>query len=244
MKKFFRNKMESIGSLLQPLLWLMIFSVGMSSFMSDTNMPYSYLTFVLPGMIGFTLVSACINGGTSWINDKTNGIIKTYQVAPISRFSPLIANILSIFSKALLQGIVIIVVGLILGATLKLSVVGFILSIVLIGLFIFAFSGVALYFASKSPNSSAYHMVIFIFQMPLLFLSNALYSLNTLPTVLKVFANLNPMTYLISGIRMLLFDSVQISLSSLIVQIVVLAGFAIFGLLIAKRAYAKIIWEN
>lgn len=244
MKKFYRNKMESIGSLIQPLLWLLIFSVGMSSFMSDASLPFNYLTFVLPGMIGFTLVSACINGGTSWLSDKMNGVVKTYQVAPISRYAPLAANILTILSKSILQGIVIVFVGVVLGATLKVSVVSLILSILLIALFGFGFAGVALYFASKAPNSGAYHMVIFLFQMPLLFFSNALYSTEQLPLVLKLIVSLNPMTYLISGLRALLVSSDLLNYPSLLLQIGFLSIFALFGLLIAKKAYSQIIWND
>ena len=244
MKKFFRNKMESVGSLIQPILWLLIFSVGMSRFISDTNASFNYMTFVLPGIIGFTLVSASINGGTSWIDDRMNGVVKTYQVAPISRCVPLIANILTIVAKSILQGIIIIIMGLILGASIKISLIGLILSILLIVLFVFGFAGVALYFASSAANSGAYHMVIFLFQMPLLFFSNALYGLEQMPVALKAIAYLNPMSYLASGLRALFASSTQIDYVALLVQIGVLALFAAFGLLISKKAYSKLVWKK
>jgi len=244
MKKYYRNKMESIGSLIQPILWLLIFSVGMSSFMSGSESSFSYMTFVLPGMIGFTLVSACVNGGTAWLSDRMNGVVKTYQVAPISRFAPLIANVFTIISKSIIQVVIIVLMGLLLGASLKITLMSVVFSVILIGLFGFGFAGVALYFSSKASNSGAYHMVIFMFQMPLLFFSNALYSAEQLPTLLKIIVKINPMSSLISGLRDLLINPGHMNYPALIVQIGYLSIFGLFGLFIAKKAYSKIIWND
>lgn len=244
MKKFFRNKMESIGSLIQPILWMLIFSVGMSSFMDGSQSSFSYISFVLPGMIGFTLVNACINGGTSWINDRMNGVVKTYQVAPISRYAPLLANVLTIISKALIQTMIIMIIGILLGAKFKITTYSIVFSIILVALFGIGFAGISLYFASKSPNSGAYHMVIFLFQMPMLFFSNALYSAEQLPIAIKIIVSLNPMTFLISGLRDLMVLSNDIDINILFYQISYLIIFAIFGISIAKKSYSDIIYQS
>ncbi|RCW51614.1 ABC-2 type transport system permease protein [Halanaerobium sp. ST460_2HS_T2] len=241
MKKYFRNRMESIGSLIQPMLWLLLFSVGMSSFFQNTNKGFDYLTFVLPGMIGFTLLSASINGGTSWLNERMNGIVKSYMVAPISRFAPLAANVLTVLSKALIQGAIILIVGILLGAKISLAPANILVSLLLIILFGFGFSGIALYFASKAPNNGAYHMVIFMFQMPLLFFSNALYSSEKLPLFFKIVVNLNPMTYLIAGLREMMVLTDSIFTFNLLKEVLALLAFALFGILIAIKAYKEII---
>lgn len=244
MKKFLRNRAESLGTLIQPLLWLLLFSVGMSSFMTGAKGNFDYLSFVLPGMIGFTLVTACINGGTTWLDERMTGIVNTYLVAPISRVTPLVANMLTVVTKALLQSAVIIAVGVLLGAAVRVDLMNGLLSAVLILLFGIGFSGIALYFASKAPNSGAYHMVIFLFQMPLLFFSNALYATETLPVLLQIFVRLNPMTYLITGIRSLMITPSPHGLFDLGVQILVLSGFALLGTVIASNAYKKIIYQE
>lgn len=245
MTKFFRNKMECIGTLIQPMLWLFIFSVGMSRFISNSNNAYDYLSFVLPGMIGFTLISACINGGTTWLNERLTGIVKVYRVAPISRIAPLVANILTVLSKALIQSAVIMIFGVLLGAKINISILQTLIALIMIILFGIGFSGVALYFASKAPNSSAYHMIIFLFQMPLLFFSNALYTAENLPVAIRIIVSINPMTYLISGLRNLLMLQTNNAVTSgVFFSIMVLSLFAFGGLGIAKRAYNKIIYQD
>lgn len=244
MKKYFRNRMESVGSLIQPLMWLLLFSVGMSSFMTGPDGAFDYLTFVLPGMIGFTIVSASINGGTSWIDERMSGIVKTYQAAPISRFAPLVANVMTVLSKVLIQCLVILAVGLLLGASLNVNLISFLIAFLLVILFGIGFSGIALYFASKAPNGGAYHMVIFMFQMPMLFFSNALYTTAQLPLIFKVIATLNPMTYLISGLRRLTAPIPSHGVMDLIVQLAILSVFALFGMIIATNAYKGIIDQD
>ena len=241
MKKYFRNRMESVGSLIQPMMWLLLFSVGMSSFMTG---PDDYLTFVLPGMIGFTIVSASINGGTSWIDERMSGIVKTYQAAPISRFAPLVANVMTVLSKVLIQCLVILVAGLLLGASLNVNPFSLLIAFMLVILFGIGFSGIALYFASKAPNGGAYHMVIFMFQMPMLFFSNALYTTAHLPLIFKVIVTLNPMTYLISGLRRLTAIAPSHGVLDLIVQLAILSMFALFGMMIATKAYKDIIDQD
>jgi len=63
------------------------------------------------------------------------------------------------------------------------------------------FAGLALAFASKTDSSGAYHTLIFLFNLPLLFLSNALYPLDALPRWMQIGALANPTTYVVSGLR-------------------------------------------
>jgi ABC-2 type transport system permease protein len=44
-------------------------------------------------------------------------------------------------------------------------------------------------------------MLIFMLNLPLLFLSNALYPLETMPTWMEIAARINPTTYAVSGMR-------------------------------------------
>jgi len=111
-------------------------------------------------------------------------------------------------------------------------------------LFGIGFSGIALYFASKAPNGGAYHMVIFMFQMPMLFFSNALYTTAKLPLIFKVIVTLNPMTYLISGLRRLTATAPSHGVLDLIVQLAILSMFALFGMMIATKAYKGIIDQD
>ena len=163
--------------LIQPILWVILFGVGMRSLMGTTT-PGSgndYMTFVVPGIVTLTAVSAAIAGGSTWLNERLIGVVKEYLAAPIPRLSILLGNATSIVTKVLIQSIVILIVGLLMGAKLNNHPLGLIGGLLLIAGYGIGFSGFALAVASSTDSSEGYHMMIFLLQLPLLFLSNSLY---------------------------------------------------------------------
>ncbi|MFN2151554.1 MAG: ABC transporter permease, partial [Anaerolineales bacterium] len=117
MKKALVHPEEIVGMLIQPILWVILFGVGMRSLMGTTN-PESgndYMTFVVPGIVALTAVSGAIAGGSTWLSERIRGIVKEYLAAPIPRLSILMGNATSIVTKVLVQSIVILIVGVLMG---------------------------------------------------------------------------------------------------------------------------------
>ncbi len=209
MKKALVHPEEIVGMLIQPILWVILFGVGMRSMM-ETTTPDSgndYMTFVVPGIVALTAVSAAIAGGSTWLNERLIGIVKEYLAAPIPRLSILMGNATSIVTKVLIQSIVILIVGLLMGAMLSDNPLGWFGGLLLIAGYGIGFSGFALAVASSTDSSEGYHMMIFLLQLPLLFLSNSLYPLVTLPTWMQIGAYANPTTYVVTGLRQDYFGS-------------------------------------
>ena len=247
MKKALVHPEEIVGMLIQPILWVILFGVGMRSLMG-TTMPGSgndYMTFVVPGIVALTAVSAAIAGGSTWLNERLIGIVKEYLAAPIPRLSILMGNATSIVTKVLIQSIVILIVGLLMGAKLSDNPLGWLGGLLLIAGFGIGFSGFALAVASSTDSSEGYHMMIFLLQLPLLFLSNSLYPLETLPTWMRIGAYANPTTYVVTGLRQITLGPVptmgSVANIPLWLCFVVSAGFAAFGMNMALRAFRKTI---
>jgi ABC-2 type transport system permease protein len=247
MKKALVHPEEIVGMLIQPILWVILFGVGMRSLMGTTT-PDSgndYMTFVVPGIVALTAVSAAISGGSTWLNERLIGIVKEYLAAPIPRLSILMGNAISIVTKVLIQSVVILIVGLLMGAKLSDNLLGWLGGLLLIAGYGVGFSGFALAVASSTDSSEGYHMMIFLLQLPLLFLSNSLYPMETLPTWMKVGAYANPTTYVVTGLRQITLS--QTPTIGSVVQIplwlcfVVSTGFAAFGMNMALRAFKKTI---
>ncbi len=74
--------------------------------------------------------------------------------------------------------------------------------------------------------------------MPLFFLSNALYPIESMPPVIQTIALGNPMTYVVEAVRNLLITG---DLSNLLLDVVVLVVFDFVMFLIASLAFKKII---
>ncbi len=240
MRKSFLHSEEIIGMLIQPVLWVLLFGVGMTRMLGDTPMggSDSYLTYMLPGIIALTALGGAVTGGFTWLLERVRGIVKEYLVAPIPRLSILLGNALSTVTKALLQVLVIFVVGALVGAQLSFNPLYWLAGLLLISGYTLGFAGLALAFASKTDSTGAYHTIIFLFNLPLLFLSNALYPLDTLPIWMQIGAFFNPTTYVVSGLRQTMLSSgANQETLALWLCFLAVALFAAIGTGVAYRAF-------
>ncbi|MFC2018751.1 ABC transporter permease [Chloroflexota bacterium] len=245
MTKLFVHKEEAIGTLFQPILWVVLFGSGMKSIIGSI-MPGGedvYITFMVPGIIALTAMSGSIAGGLVLVQERLLGIVKEYYVAPISRMSVLMGNALSTVTKSLFQAIVILIIGVLMGALINLEPQGLFGGLIFICGFGLGFAGIGLAVASKASSAGGYHMLIFMFTLPTLFVSNALYPLASLPTWMRFCARANPMSYAVDGLRHTLFQgSANMAGSELIplwLCFVVVLAFGIFGMLLAYVAFRR-----
>jgi ABC-2 type transport system permease protein len=246
MKKSLVHSEEIVGMLIQPILWVVLFGVGMRSLLGAVT-PGSgegYMTFVLPGIIALTAVGAAIGGGSTWLSERLMGIVKEYLVAPIPRLSILLGHAYTITAKVLIQSIIILIVGVLVGARLSSNPLGWLGGLLLIAGYGIGFSGIALAVASKTDSSEGYHMMIFMLQLPLLFLSNSLYPLQTLPTWMLVASLLYPTTYVVTGLRTITLATADIGVVDSIplwLCFLVTILFATLGMALALRAFRSAI---
>ena len=245
MVKSLRNQMEMSGMLIQPILWVVLFGVGMGSLLGP-SMPGGedfYITFMLPGIIALTASGGAIGGGATWLHERLQGIVKEYMAAPIPRMSILMGNALSIFTKGLLKSVVILIVGILVGANLSSNPLGWLGALLLVSGFTLGFAGMALSMASSTDNTGAYHAMIMLLNLPLLFLSNALYPLQTMPTWMRVGALINPTTYVVTGLRYMLINNgaelAQVDGIPLWLCFLAIAIFVIAGMWFAYSAFKK-----
>lgn len=199
---------ETFGLLIQPILWVLLFGVGMQGGMGTTMAEDgNYIAFMVPGIVALSALGGAIAGGSVWLDERTRGIVKEYIVAPIPRLSILMGNTLTIVAKSLFQAVVIFIVGMFMGTQIANNPAGWIGGIVLVAGYSIGFAGIALALASKTDDPGAYHAVIFLLNLPLLFLSNALYPLSSLPQWMQIGARLNPTTYVVDGIRQMVLQN-------------------------------------
>jgi ABC-2 type transport system permease protein len=243
MRKSMSSPDETIGMLLQPILWVVLFGIGMGSLLGATTPggEDSYITFMLPGIIALTALGGAIGGGTEWLNERLQGIVKEYLAAPIPRMSILLGNAFSSMTKSLLQAVIIMIVGVIIGAKLSSNPLGWLGGLLLVAGYGLGFSGIAIAVASKTDSPGGYHMLIFMLNLPLLFLSNALYPLQTMPTWMEIAARINPTTYVVTGMRIMTFGTNNalgtVETIPLWLCFLVVAIFLTFGMVLGYRAF-------
>lgn len=237
MRKFVRNGEELFGTMIQPVLWVALFGVGMRGVVGAGTGAGAgnYVGFILPGIVGLSAMGGAIGGGMTWLDERVRGIVKEYLVAPVSRVSILLGHIGSTLTKALVQAIVIFAVGALLGAGAGGSFAGWSVAVALAIGYAIGFAGLALSLASQTDDLMAYHAMIMLLNLPVLFLSSALYSLESLPGWMRVAAMANPTTYLVDGIRQTVLAG-QVAEFPVWLCLTVVGAFAALGLLLATSA--------
>jgi ABC-2 type transport system permease protein len=181
--KFLGNPEELFGVIVQPILWVVLFGVGMRSAVTiGAGVGDDYVGFMLPGIVALSAMGGAIGGGMVWLDERTRGIVREYLVAPVPRLAILLGNVGSTLTKALVQALVIFVVGLLMGAAVSGDALGWLVALALLVGYAAGFSGLALAVASITDDLMAYHATIMLLNLPVLFLSSALYPLAALPT--------------------------------------------------------------
>lgn len=236
MRKFVQHTEELFGLALQSVLWVVLFGVGMRGMIGAVG-GNDYMSFILPGIIALSALGGAVGGGMVLLDERLRGIVKEYLAAPIPRLSILLGSAASTATKALFQAALMLVVGLLMGARLSVNPIGWLGALALLAVFAIGFSGLALGVAAISRSIAGYHGMIFLFNLPLLFASNALYPLDVLPGWMRVIVLINPATYFIDAVRALAFGTaatLPLWLSGLI-----LIGFAAVSMMFALTLFQR-----
>lgn len=241
MVKFSTNSMEIGGTLGWPLLWVATFGLGMERMVQVDTLGSSYLAFITPGIIALTALSGAVNAGMTLLEEKIKGILKEYFVAPIPRMSILLASTGSGLVKTLAQSLIILVIAILFGARPVADPLNMAAALIYLLLFVMAFVGFSNGVAARSRSVGGYHMLLFVLNLPLLFLSNALYPLETMPLWMRVLAYLNPTTYAVDGMRQSLFG---IGALSPWLNVAVLTAFAAVCLRFGLTGFRRILEQG
>lgn len=243
MRKFISNSMEVGGTLGWPLLWVLFFGLGMQQVVSDQALggAASYLAYIAPGILALTALSGAVNAGMVLLEEKVKGILKEYFVAPIPRMSILLASTGSGLVKTLIQAAIILALAVLLGASITGGIPGLVGAALFLFLYVAAFVGFSNGMALRSKSLGGYHMILFVLNLPLLFLSNALYPLSAMPSWMRVLAYLNPTTYAVDGMRTMLYGVNEIPLA---LDLAMLIAFAILCTWFGLRSFRTLLEGN
>lgn len=260
MTKFFRSKAILFSALLQPVLWLFLYGISMSSninvFFADGSNPHglasvSYMTFMAAGVVGMTILFTCLYAGQNVQFDKQYGLMKEIVVSPMPRSQILFGVTLGGITKALIQITIVILFGYTIGIEFfcGLTIAGTLAAIMGVLLFAVLFSMGLMFLSSaigmKVRDHNVSQAIITLLTLPLFFASNALYPLDSLPIALKVAGWLNPLTHFINGMRFFGIGSdfysfgihYTISTNELLWAFGFLTGFTVIMFFVATEAF-------
>ncbi|MFB6130625.1 MAG: ABC transporter permease [Salinigranum sp.] len=207
MKRFVRSKSRVVSTLALPFLFLVGFWYGFRSVQfpgmsGGTN----YLQFLVPGIVGMTMLFSASFGGLSVLFDRQFGFLKEIMVTPVDRVSIAVGRVVGSTTTAVIQGVLILALSVLVGFR-PVSWLGVLPALAFMVLIAATFIGIGLVFASRIDDFQAFNLIFNFVLFPLLFLSGAIYPVTNFPTVVTYLTYLNPLTYGVDGLRGVLVGS-------------------------------------
>lgn len=234
-KKYFRSRSRIIGSLGQPILFLLAFGFGFGSIYQRAGAG-NYIQFLTPGIIAMTILFTSIFTGIEIIWDRQFGFLKETMVAPVSRLEIMIGRTLGGATVATLQGLIVFILTLFVGFRPQ-NLVQLPLALLFAFMIGVLFTSLGTAIASKLEDMQGFQLIMNFLVMPIFFLSGALFPLQGLPKFLEYVTKVNPLSYGIDGLRETL---IGVSNFGLTIDIVVLMVITVFLLIIGSYLFSKI----
>ncbi len=199
MKRFIRARSRIIGMLMMPIFFLLGLGLGLGSLI-HLGTGGSYFDFIVPGIIGMSLLFTSVFTGSAVLWDRQFGFLKEILVTPNSRTSIVVGRIAGGGTTAILQSILVIAIAMIIGFKIDLTQYT-ILAVVFMALIAATFIGLGLTLGSLINDFQGFQLVTSFFTMPLFFLSDSIFPVTSLPAFVKYVIYLNPLTYGVDGLR-------------------------------------------
>ncbi|MHA1783853.1 MAG: ABC transporter permease [Candidatus Helarchaeota archaeon] len=242
-----RNKTILVGQFGIPLLILIGFGFGMSSWIQSfsgtngTNVSSMFFDYLAVGVVLMSTFLASQFSAFAIVSDRELGFQNEILVSTAPRISVILGNSLAGAFRALYQGGGVLTLGILLslwrnGGTTEISlnplnwvIVGML--IVLTCLFVGGFMS---FLSSLFENAESYYLISSLIGFPLFFLSDMFFP----QTSLGIIPYFNPLNYATNSIRFFLLPSYAWSLP-IHITILVLVCLAISFIIIATIVFTR-----
>jgi ABC transporter DrrB family efflux protein len=191
---------------LSPIMFVLLFRFV---FGGAINVPgdISYAEFLLPGIFAQTVVFGSTITGSSLADDLQKGLIDRFRSLPMAHSAVLVGRTVADLGLNAVSIVVMAVTGLLVGWRIHTSVLeaagGF---LVLLG-FAFAMSWLMAQVGLLVRTPEVVNNASFIVIFPITFVANTFVPLETFPTVLRTFAEWNPVSSVVQAARNLFGNS-------------------------------------
>jgi ABC-2 type transport system permease protein len=229
-------------SFVQPLVWLVFFGFLFRRYeVGEFSRQARYLDFLLPGTCAMTVLFGASQSGVGLIRDIQTGFFKRLLASPADPMLVLGGKLFADVTRLLAQALVVLFVGVLLGAKVNLSLHALLACLAALALLGTAFSAVSCVVAMTTRAQESMGAFVQLVNMPLLFTSSALVPVRHMPDWLAPLGRANPLTLAVDSCR----EALLVGGFSRLPSAAAWLGFAAaLGLALAYVAGQKLIRET
>jgi ABC transporter DrrB family efflux protein len=184
---------------IQPVMFVLLFAYvfGGSIAVAGSN----YREFLVPGIMGQTIVFASFIVAIGLTSDLDKGIVDRLKSLPISRASILVGRSLSSLIHSSIGIAVMALTGLLIGWRIRGGVLDAVLAFATVLLFGFAMIWIGIWVGSIMRSVESVQGFMFTVMFPLTFVANTFAPTQNMPTWLRHIAEWNPVSSLVQAMR-------------------------------------------
>jgi ABC-2 type transport system permease protein len=184
-------------------LFFFLVNIGTLQHLTEQNIQnFDFTAFMMPTaiLLGVTGVSRA----PALVIDVQNGYFDRLLLTPVRRLAILLGHLCADVTVAAALTVPILLVGFALGVRFESGPLGIVAFVLIAALWSLAFSGFGYAIALKTGNPGAVQSTFLLF-FPFLFLTSSYVPRDQLSGWLDTVATFNPVTYLLEGLRSLIY---------------------------------------
>jgi ABC-2 type transport system permease protein/oleandomycin transport system permease protein len=184
---------------IQPIMFVLLFRYV---FGGAIQVPGGeYVNYLMPGIFVQTVAFGGVATGIGLAEDMQRGLIDRFRSLPMSSSAVLTGRTVADLARNLFTVIIMLVVGFAVGFRPHGTAAEFLLAMLVLVGFSFAFSWISALIGISVRSVEAAQSGGFIWLFPLTFASSAFVPVDTMPTWLQAFAKHNPVTVVSNSLR-------------------------------------------
>ena len=197
--RYFRSRARLVGSLGQPLLFLVALGFGLGPVFQKAGQG-NYFQFLGPGVVCMGILFTGVFAGIQVIWDRQFGFLKETLVAPVTRFEIMLGKTLGGATVAFLQGCFVLVLTMLLGFRVEHL---YLIPLALVAMFLIAlfFTALGISIASILEDMQGFQLIMNFVVQPVFFLSGALFPLAGVVSFLSIISSFDPLAYGVDAVR-------------------------------------------
>ena len=187
-----------------PIMFILLFAFVFAGAIGDGSNPRAYREFLIAGIFAQNVIFGSTITGAGLAEDVKRGIIDRFRSLPMAPSAVLTGRTFSDVVINMITLVVMSLTGLLVGWRVRGSLIDALAAYALLLLFAYAFSWIMAWIGLLVPDPDVVNQASFIVIFPITFIANTFVPVETLPAVLRVFAEWNPVSALTQATRELL----------------------------------------
>ncbi len=232
--RFWRTRARLMGSIVQPVFWMIFFGIGFTNSVRFIGSPTKYIDYLVPGVILMSVFMASFLSGMSVIWDREFGFLKVILVSPTPRKASILGRVFGDATVAIFQGLIISVIAFVIAPDLNYSSIVMVLGIAF--LVALSTSCIGIMIASRMRSFEGFGLIVNLISMPLVFASGVFYPVDAMPDWMKLIAYISPLTYGADAVRELM---IGIQGFGIIFDVIILSSITAILLMISISIFER-----